>query len=97
MSGSADAGAFVDGFEVPAGMRAIVRCITYADASPGGTGAVGALVVPGGVFCCVASVLGAQSVELEELHIVAYAGEELQVFRGSGALFWTVSGYLLTD
>lgn len=95
--GTASVGGTVDSFTVPTNHRAIIRCVTYADASPTGTGAVGALILPGGVFAVIGSPLGPLSIERTELHIVVYEGETFSVFRASGALFWTVSGYLLED
>lgn len=97
MEGSASSGSFVDSYEVPAGKRAIVRQLTYADASPGGTGATLAFVLPGGVFSCVASPLGATSKEFSQLHLVVNAGETMQVYRAAGAAFWSVHGYLLDE
>lgn len=97
MLGQSAAAGVVDSFTVPAGKRAIVRCVTYADATATGTGSIGALVLPGSVFAVIGSVAGAQSVERTELHIVLEAGETVSVFKVGGSLFWSVSGYLLDD
>lgn len=97
MLGQSAAAGVVDSFTVPAGQRAIIRCVTYADATALGTGSTGALVLPGSVFAVIGSPAGAVSVERTELHIIVYGGETMSVFKVGGSLFWSVSGYLLED
>ncbi len=83
-------------YTVPTGKRAIVRQLTFMDATGGGTGGTVALVGPGtSDFLLTGSPLGAASVHLDGLHLVFYAGENIRLYRLSGSVFYSVHGYLL--
>lgn len=82
----------VDTYTVPAGKRAIVRCVTGANLSP--SQADIALSINTYLVLYFFMAIG-QSAERTGLHIVLNAGEVLKLAVGHSAVTGQVSGHLL--
>lgn len=95
MSGGATSGTIVDSYEVPTGKVFVVRCVTFSDGTGGAGGSLVGLRLTGDTFVVIATVTGPPAYIASELSIVVNAGELLEIYRGSGIPFWTVSGFLL--
>lgn len=95
MAGGATSGSVVDTYEVPEGKVAIVKTVTFTDGTGGSGGSLVGLRVLGDTFAVIATVTGPPGYIATSLNLVLNAGELLEIFRGSGIPFWTVSGFLL--
>lgn len=80
---------------VPAGYRAVVRCITAANNVA--TGSALAQVWIAGALVWTRSIPGAATVVEGELRVVAYENEVLYVASYGPGLAITVSGYVFED
>lgn len=84
-------------YEVPAGKRAIIRCFTWCPANLEDP-AIGrlTLLVPEEVRLLFAIIGNGFPLYVQELHIVAYAGDVI-LCSTSGEGSFQVSGYLLSN
>lgn len=83
-----------DIFEVPAGYRAVVKCVTAVSFATGG-GFIYAQV--GGVRVMGRSFPGAYSDYVTQMTVIAYEGERVELLNTTQLMHATMSGYLLHE